>query len=242
MSAGEVLEMVSFEELKEAGRQSAIKFGQMLKRWRLSNAWAQDTCQNWGKACGIPHVYSSQWSQLETGNATNPGPLMFSCLGYVNQRLARKDYGTITRGELSAEQHRLLQVRVKGAAPLCHPDGRPWSGSDFFAAYVGEIEWPGLPDPEEPPKINESKAKELTELYRATFQRVVKKSGLEPLAAAVQLLEHVDPAPQVRQEFQGVLLGFRDYSPASLTELWDGAAYRPAGWLCDWEARLKAGR
>jgi hypothetical protein len=63
---------------------------------------------------------------------------------------------------------------------------------------------------------------------------------MEPLAAAVQLLEHVDPHMFVRQEFQGVLLGFRDYSPETLKDLWDGTMHKPHKWLSDWEARLKA--
>lgn len=221
----------SFDGLREEVKQSGLEFGRMLKRWRLANGWAQDTCQHWGKAVDMPHVYSSQWSQLETGNATNPGPLMFRCFGVVNQRLAQKQYGAI------ADQ--VLRKRVKGAEALRHPDGTPWTGHDFFAAYVGELGWPELPDPELPPKLTAEQAKEMTEEYRSQFQRLVKRSGLEPLAAAVQLLEHVDPTPQVRQEFQGVLLGFRDYSPERLRDLWDGVMHKPHKWLSDWEARLK---
>jgi hypothetical protein len=220
-----------FDSLREEVRQSGLTFGRMLRRWRISNSWAQDTCQLWGKAVDMPHVYSSQWSQLETGNATNPGPLMFRCFGEVNQRLADKQYGSITS--------KGLRERVTGARALCHPDGRHWRGSDFFAAYVGELEWPELPDPEAPPKLSQEQAIEITEGYRKQFQRLVKRSGLEPLAAAVQLLEHVDPTPAVRQEFQGVLLGFRDYTPERLTQLWDGLMHKPHKWLEDWELRVK---
>jgi len=223
----------SFDALREEVRQSALAFGRMLKRWRLANGWAQDTSQLWGEAAGIPHVYASQWSQLETGNAKNPGPLMFRCLGVLNQRLAQENYGTIT--------NLVLRQRVQGAKALFHPDGQPWRGGDFFAAYVGELDWPELPDPAAPPKLNAEQAAEITETYRKRFQRLVKRSGLEPLAAAVQLLEHVDPTPEVRQEFQGVLLGFRDYTPERLSQLWDGVLHKPQKWLDDWEARLKNG-
>jgi hypothetical protein len=230
----------SFDSLREEVERSKHVFGRMLKRWRLSNGWAQDTCQQWGAAADCPHVYSSQWSHLETGKGENPGPLIFRSLGFINQRLALKDFGPIPRGNLTAEQHQRVQKRVKAAKPLCHPDGRPWLSGDFFAAYVGELEWPELPDPEAPPKLSKEQAKEITEGYRATFQRLVKRSGMEPLAAAVQLLEHVDPHMFVRQEFQGVLLGFRDYSPETLKDLWDGTMHKPHKWLSDWEARLKA--
>lgn len=204
----------------------------MLRRWRLANKWAQDTSEQWGEAAEIPHVYASQWSQLETGKAKNPGPLLFCCFGALNQRLAREDYGQITS--------LTLRERVKAGKPLEHPDGTPWSSSDFFAAYTGELSWPSLPDPEAPPKLSKEQASEITERYRATFQRLVKRSGMEPLAAAVQLLEHVDPTPQVRQEFQGVLLGFRDYTPERLIQLWDGVTHKPQGWLDQWEGELKA--
>lgn len=222
----------SFDSLRDEVRQAALEFGRMLRRWRLANGWAQDTSQLWGEAAGIPHVYASQWSQLETGNAKNPGPLMFRCFGVLNQRLASKEYGPIT--SLG------LRERVQAGKPLEHPDGRPWQGSDFFAAYVGELAWPDLPDPAAPPKLTAVQASEITERYRSTFQRLVKRSKLEPLAAAVQLLEHVDPTPQVRQDFQGVLLGFRDYTPEQLTQLWDGAAHKPQTWLDRWEEELKA--
>jgi hypothetical protein len=204
----------------------------MLRRWRLANGWAQDTAQQWGEAASIPHVYASQWSQLETGNTKNPGPLMFRCFGVLNQRLASKEYGPIPNLN--------LRERVQGGAALEHPDGKPWRGCDFFAAYVGELTWPELPDPELPPKLTEADATEITEGYRTRFQKLVKRSGLEPLAAAVQLLEHVDPTPQVRQEFQGVLLGFRDYTPERLTQLWDGEMHKPHKWITEWEMRLKS--
>jgi hypothetical protein len=222
----------SFDALREEVRDSALAFGRMLKRWRLANGWAQDTSQLWGEAAGIPHVYASQWSQLETGNTKNPGPLMFRCFGVLNQRLAEQNLGTIASIT--------LRERVKAGRALAHPDGRPWRGSDFFAAYVGELAWPELPDPAAPPKLTPDQAVEITEGYRSRFQRLVKRSGLEPLAAAVQLLEHVDPAPQVRQEFQGVLLGFRDYTPERLKELWDGVQHKPQRWMDDWEERLRA--
>lgn len=222
----------SFDALREEILQSAQEFGRMLRRWRLANSWAQDTSQQWGEAASIPHVYASQWSQFETGKAKNPGPLVFCCLGELNQRLARQDFGQITSLP--------LRERVKSGKALEHPDGSPWSGSDFFAAYTGELSWPELPDPEAPPRLTKEQASEMTEGYRATFQRLVKRSGMEPLAAAVQLLEHVDPDPAVRQEFQGVLLGFRDYSPERLRDLWDGVMHKPHKWLSDWESRLKA--
>lgn len=221
-----------FDALREELRDSALAFGRMLKRWRLANGWAQDTSQLWGEVAGSPHVYASQWSQLETGNTKNPGPLMFRCFGVLNQRLAAKNYGAIP--------NITLRERVQGGKALMHPDGRPWRGSDFFAAYVGELDWPELPDPAAPPKLTTEQAAEITDAYRNRFQRLVKRSALEPLAAAVQLLEHVDPAQQVRQEFQGVLLGFRDYTPERLTQLWDGVCHKPQRWMDDWEERLRA--
>jgi hypothetical protein len=221
----------SFNDLREEVKQSSQEFGRMLRRWRLANGWAQDTCQQWGQAADMPHVYSSRWSQLENCSSSNPGPLMFRCFGVVNRRLAQKEYGPIT--------NEALRQRVKGAEPIRHPDGRPWSGMDFFAAYTGELKWPDLPDPETPPKLTREQAQELTETWRQQFQKLVKRHALEPLAAAVQLLEHVDPTPEVRQEFQGVLLGFRDYTPEQLTDLWDGTMHKPHNWIREWEKALK---
>ena len=58
-------------------RSSAVAFGQGLRRWRVRQGWAQDTAQDWGEEASFPHVFSSQWSQLETARMERPGRCCF---------------------------------------------------------------------------------------------------------------------------------------------------------------------
>jgi hypothetical protein len=216
----------TFDAARQRLRQSAIVFGQQLRRWRVANGWAQDTAQKWGELVDMPHVYSSQWSQLETAVARNPGPLLFHALGVMNQRLHRQEYGPgIPRDLLD---------RLQGATAIVGANGQPWGGPEWFAAYLGQEPWPDLPDPERAPVISRADAEWWSEQFRVWFQQVTNSADLQPLEGATRLMEFVDHDSAVRSDFQHVVLGFGDYDPARLTQLWEGARYAPERWLDEW--------
>lgn len=216
----------TFDAARQRLRQSAIVFGQQLRRWRVSNGWAQDTAHKWGDAVDMPHVYSSQWSQLETAVARNPGPLLFHALGVMNERLFRQEYGS----GLSRE----LLDRLQGASPIVGADGQPWRGPEWFAAYLGQEPWPELPDPDQAPEITRADAEWWSEQFRVWFQQVTNAAGLGPLEGATRVMDYVDHDQMVRTDFQHVVLGFGDYDAAKLTQLWEGSRYAPERWLDEW--------
>lgn len=210
-------------------RAAAIQFGKDLRHWRRSNGWAQDTAMDWGQAVGKPHVYSSQWSQLETGAMRNPSPGLFWNFGLQNAALACQDYGPITS--------RVLLDRVKAAQPVRHADGEPWDAADFFAAYIGLEKWPhgpGRPEPE----ITTEAAAEWSQELRHWFRHAADQAGLEPLNAAVMAMEHADPDSPWRADYQRLLLGFGDLDPETLLEQWRQESPGPAEWLAAWRRKL----
>jgi transcriptional regulator with XRE-family HTH domain len=147
------------QELDAAG----VAFGQNLRRWRLRNGWSQNTAQDWAQSIGVPAVFNSQWSQLETARLRGPKPLLFRALGILNSLLAAQEYGSFT--------DRALMDRVKQAEPICHPDGKPWTGPDFYAAFMGQLAWPEMPDPL--PEISDAEAQEIS----SQFRQLVRAAG-----------------------------------------------------------------
>jgi hypothetical protein len=214
----------TFKEAKDRLRQSALDFGRQLRRWRTAQGWSQDTAMAWGKEANIPHVYSSQWSMLETGAARNPGPMTFHSLGVMNALLHQRRYGQV--------KTRALRDRLEAAEPICHDDGRPWDAADFFSAYVGQLAWPEFPDVPQLAPLTVEDATAWSEQFRRLFHVIARSAGRTRTAAAAQLLELVPPDEQ--EDFEEVLFG-ADYQAEHLEKLRerDGTP-APAVWLQKW--------
>lgn len=191
-------------------KESAILFGQSLRRWRRRNTWAQDTSAAWGREAGIPYIHASQWSNLENGRMRSPWASLFLALGDQNRRLSDGDYGAI--------RHRDLMERLKAASPVAEPEGKPWRATDFWACFSGLQPWP---HPEEqPPEMSDQDGSEWSQSLRASFRETVEQIGADPLGAMVELLEYAPQNQQDREKFQRVMLGFEDYSGGELLALW----------------------
>ena len=205
-------------------RDHAIAFGKSLRRWRLAQGWAQDTAQAWGQECKFPHVFSSQWSTLETARMERPGPLLFHCLGMMNAMLDAREFKGVTT--------RALMDRLKAAEPIRHPDGRPWRGEDFFACYIGRLEWPQVPDVV---TFTDEEAAAWSQQLREWFRLIAKDAGLSRVAAAGGLVALVPV--ELREQLEAVLFG-TDYSGEELGSLRgvDGEPL-PVDWMREWESR-----
>ncbi len=174
---------------------AAAAFGQNLRRWRLSNGWSQNTAQDWAQAIGVPCVYNSQWSMLETARLRGPKPLLFRALGILNNLLAAREFGTFA--------DRALMDRIRTAEPIRHPDGRPWTGPDFYAAFVGQLEWPHIPDPL--PEITDAEAAAFSERFRQLVRGTAGKGGnsLGTVLAAVISLAPQDAQTRTAEVLMG---------------------------------------
>lgn len=208
---------------------AAIRFGENLRRWRVAQGWSQNTPQDWGQAVGVLHVFNSQWSQLESAKLRGPKPLVFRALGAMNAMLAAGEYGPI--------KDRALLDRVRGAEAIRHDDGTPWDGSDFYAAFLGDLDWP--PIATRLPPITDVEAAAFSDQFRADVRTGAKRRNLSLRAAADQLLDHVPDDQHGRLE--DVLLG-EAWSGAELTALRDEAGkLAPRAWLKAWDGQNNAG-
>jgi transcriptional regulator with XRE-family HTH domain len=188
----------------------ALQFGKDLQLWRRRAGWAQDTSMAWGEAAGIPHVFSSTWSQLERGIMRTPGPGVFLALADQNRRIASKAFEGV-------EDEDFLK-RLGRADPVLHEDGEPWDAADYFACYIGLSRWPHPAI--EPPVISSEDATIWSRQLRKLFRSTADELQLSPVEATVQALERGPENREDREQLQRVLLGFEDYRPRQLLEMW----------------------
>lgn len=220
----------TFDDIKEQLRESALAFGRGLRRWRVANGWAQDTSMRWGQEANIPHVYSSQWSMLETGAAKNPGAQVFFSFGLQNRMLAAREFSKVST--------RSLLDRLKNAQPVLHESGRPWDGVDFFRCYTCQIVWPEPPEPAPLPTAEE--AAELSETVREAFRRTARVAGISLATASVQLRDLV---PEEHAEgLEAVLFGGDWTSEEAADLVQDAGDPLPMVWLREWAGTLSRGR
>lgn len=200
-------------------------FGRCLVRWRRINGWSQQTPEQWGREAGFYYMHNSQWSRLERGDMGMPGPLLFRALGVLNDRIARQDWGRITTAS--------LRDRVCGSVGVLHPDGTPWTGSDFYSAFIGEKDWP--PFPKRQTRVSKAEADAWNRQLRLWFEEITSKAGLLPLAGLNQLMEHVPEAYEA--SMQHAVMGLGGLSRADLEEL-AGEDQGPEQWLKAWQESL----
>jgi transcriptional regulator with XRE-family HTH domain len=208
---------------------AAVSFGENLRRWRVAQGWSQNTPQDWGQAVGDLHVFNSQWSQLESAKLRGPKPTVFRALGAMNALLHAGQYGPI--------KDRALMDRVRAAQAICHEDGEPWDGSDFYAAFLGDLQFPVIPN--RLPPITDKEAAEISDGFRADVRNGAKRRSLALRAAADRLLDHVPEEDHGRLE--DVLLGDA-WTAAELMALRDpDGRLAPRAWLAAWDGEAATG-
>ena len=120
-----------FDGPYEAARK---RFGQFLRKWFDTGDWTTKTPGLWAKAVGLPLLSNNTVSFICRGVQPKTSPQFFTTIGYLNQRLADRDYGSIA--DLG------LRERIAQLQPVRHRNGTPWTAVDFFACYIGHLEPP----------------------------------------------------------------------------------------------------
>ena len=216
----------SYGALSAALDQARREFGLNLMRWRRLNGWTQETPEQWGKAAGFAPIQNSQWSKMERGQQPKPGPLLFRCLGVINVKLYLQDFAGLRPG--------LLQERIRQGKAICHEDGNPWHGRDFYASFIGELTWPPFPGLER--TVTEKEAEAWNQQLQQWFEQIKAAADLSPLAALQNLMQHV---PEGQQEaMQEAVLGMGGFSASVLESLSDDEGLGPETWLRRWQQAL----
>jgi len=107
-------------------------FARTLKQWFAINGWPQSITEKVAKAKRNPiGPWASQISHAMNAKHT-PQPNFFVAMGWFNMVIATRDFAGITdRGVLD---------KLISSQPICHDNGEPYDGPDFFRLYVGLLE------------------------------------------------------------------------------------------------------
>jgi hypothetical protein len=136
-----------------------------------------------------------------------PKPNFFRGLGQFNQAIAERDLVGVT--------DRRLMDRLKRGSPITHPNGVPWTASDFFAAYLGALEAPAelLNPPEQ--QITQELVDQWTQQIRDSFRKLSLVMMSPPATAWLELKEELIKLGIERDELdwvQEMLAGLRETS------------------------------
>lgn len=149
-------------------------FGRTLGRWFALNAWPQSVTEGWAKAVGSEiGPWSSQISPLMR-NKILPKPHLFYALGEFNRFVHEKT-------ELSKITDRVLRDRLTHGEALCHADGSPYDGGDFYRLFVGLLTPPEIAEP--PPQITEESVKACGKVCIDVFRDFAMAQMMPPAEA-----------------------------------------------------------
>ena len=224
------MEIAPFQD--ERFERARMRFGLMVKAWMRSGGWSTKTPMDWAKEAGLPQISNNTVSFIWAGTQPKTSPRFFASLGYLNQRLAAKDFGPI--------KSRALMDRVKALEPIRDATGRPWSAVDFFACYIGQLDPPQEFDPGPPPEKTKLLSLELAQRISSQKQQLfdhhATTHGLSKAEAWQQLKQHCDAlTPEQLDGFLQVLTGWRSWTPEELEALKDSEGHnRAALALQDW--------
>ena len=133
-----------------------VATGHLLRLWREKHGWSQSVLHALADAYELP-FYGSQVSHFENGRV-EPKSEWFVALGKMMK--------IIDEGKFSKIKDRKLKDQLIGSEAIFHSDGKIYSGSYWFACFVGEIN-----PPEEYTLMNDEKAKEISDLCRNAFEK-----------------------------------------------------------------------
>lgn len=116
-------------------QSSALDFARALKQWFRTNNWPQKVTDDWARSVGsITGPWASQMCGAMQGNGYNPKAEFFLALGRFNRAVADNDLKNVT--------DRKCRDRMTAGDPFVHDDGLPFSSTDFWAMYAGELPVP----------------------------------------------------------------------------------------------------
>lgn len=191
--------MLNHSELEDKLQAARERFGEMLLHWRKRHGWSGRTWEDWAKACPevLPiTVVNSVITGLELARNTRTVARTFIALGLANEALAKDDRGVIA--------DRVLHDRVYGAQPICHEDGTPWNGSDFFAAYSGFIDVPAellTPEPFVTPTVDE-----LRQRFQSLRGNMTPRAALDTMLGFQPRISRSD-----RDRIEEVMFGLAEF-------------------------------
>lgn len=190
------------EQLHEA----RLRFGRILKLWRLQNNWTGQTAEDWAREAPDKFpvkILNSVWTGLELGNrGERSAPATFIALGLFNENLAADDFGLF--------KNRVTRDRITNGKPILHDDGTPWDAGDFFCCFIGELDPPLHLDPSRH-DLSGDPARAAADL-RSRFHAMLKRAKMHPVKGLHYLLSLQPRTPgTLAARAEDVLLGLDSF-------------------------------
>ena len=192
------------EVIKKPEEPYGNDLGPVLKEWFRRNSWTQIVAEKVAKAKESEiGPWASQISNTMAGKI-QPKPSFFVALGWFNDVIMTRDFREVT-------DRRIMDMLISSEA-LCHDDGQPFTATDFFSLYLGEL------DPPEDylhtrAKITKEDCTRHWSEIRTTFKELSLETMLEPIEvwhqieAGLQKRDiHADEIDWIRQ----VIVGLRE--------------------------------
>ena len=184
------------------------EFGPVLKEWFRRNEWPQVVAERVARAKGSKiGPWASQMSNTMAGKL-EPKPPFFKALGWFNNVILTRDFQGIT--------DRRLMDQLLDSEALCHDDGQPFTATDFFSLYLGELEAPS--------DYKQAKAEitqEIVDAYweevRGVFKELALEMMCEPRSVWEKLVAELDVLGVHADEIQWLkeaMVGLRQPSVA----------------------------
>ena len=109
-------------------------FGPVVKEWFRRNGWPQIVAEKVAREKGsVIGPWASQLSNTMSGKI-EPKPNFFMAMGWFNEVILTRDFHDIT--------DRTIKDLLVNSEALTHDNGQPFTATDFFALYLGDIQAP----------------------------------------------------------------------------------------------------
>ena len=198
-------------------------FGKVIKRWFTQNSWPQAVPERWAKQVGSPGPWASQMSQCMNKGQIDPKPAFFVAMGNFNAAVVERDWRPFA-------EDRWVVDHLKDATPLCHDNGVPFDGADFFRLYVGQLKPPSSMGSFSLDEFSDLGAEEFSIAAAATFQQLAREEMLSARDLWQRLLKTSALAgqpPELLEIMADMMRGEKVLSGAELT-----GGYEMAGQKC----------
>lgn len=155
-------------------------FGPVLKEWFRRNSWPQVLAEKVARLKGSKiGPWASQMSNTMSGK-TEPKPNFFKAMGWFNEVILTRDFHDIT-------DHTVKNLLVD-SEPLTHDNGQPFTATDFFALYLGDIQ-----APESYQHIIKSKmTPEVVKAYWENIREIYRELRMEMMLPSIEVWQELE--------------------------------------------------
>ena len=155
-------------------------FGPVLKEWFRRNSWPQILAEKVAREKGSKiGPWASQMSNTMSGK-TEPKPNFFKAMGWFNEVILTRDFHDIT--------DRTTRNLLVDSEALTHDNGQPFTATDFFALYLGDIQAPESYHQ----VINSKITPEVVKAYWDNIRQIYGELRMEMMVPSIEVWQELE--------------------------------------------------